>query len=464
MPWIHPQKEELRLEVWSEEKNLYHQAIKAIREIFENRLEEEEIDGEKIFLQRDNDTGETIMSLRVVSHDSGDIVSELKNDSEQEKEQKIRFIQKTLKKAHKENPIMSLVEIKEYEKRSSSKERVKDPKKAVRLGMAATGRITQFIHPLEEDEGDFRIKNALLDLFMDRGFFKDNWKKLNPIGHFIGIDIIHVNQRKGKFIKKFYLPILSWVHDGRIFVKKHGDAQWLPLEKALVSIDRIALKNSFLDKSNSEFLKSFLKREIGDIVRQTEGMVYLFAEASLRQNWWHELRNGNIDQDTLPFFDTLNGKERIRLIRINTTEDVPYYDLMKGNEIKISTGLFKEDCGVYYSVGLRPDTLKGIGKDFVKKSSLTKVLAKQLSVEMMPLGCLDEEERDRVVELSHHLRRVNLTYEKHTTLPFPLQRIKAIEKYLDRVENEYEYDHEDILCEMEEEEEGVEVIVELGEE
>lgn len=455
MPWIHLQKEELRLEVWSEDKNLFQQSIKVIREIFENQLEEEEINGERILLQSDQDTGETIMTLRVVSHDSGDIVSELNNDSEQEKEQKIRFIQKTLKKAHKENPIMSLIEIKAFEKISDDA-RLKDPKKTLRLGMAATGRITQFIHPLEEDEGNFRIKNALLDLFMDRGFFKDNWKKLNPEGHFIGINIVHVNQIKGKSFYKSFLPILSWVHDGKVFLKKYGDAQWLPLENALVSIDRANLKNSLINKPNPQVLKAFLKNEIGAIIRHTEGKVYLFADASLRRHWWYEIQNGKIEQDVLSLFDGLIGKERIRLIRINTTEDVPYYDLMKGNEIKISTGLFKDDCGVYYSVGLRPDTMRA-AKSAVKAKTPTKVLAKQLPVEMMPLGCLDDEERDRVVELSHHLRRVNLTYEKHTKLPFPLQRIKAIEKYLDSVENEYEYDHEDILCEMEEVEEIEEV-------
>lgn len=57
----------------------------------------------------------------------------------------------------------------------------------------------------------------------------------------------------------------------------------------------------------------------------------------------------------------------------------------------------------------------------IKYTSLSKLLLQQRAVECIPLGPLNENERDDLVYLVDQLRRVGLTFDTHTIDPYPIK-------------------------------------------
>jgi hypothetical protein len=60
-------------------------------------------------------------------------------------------------------------------------------------------------------------------------------------------------------------------------------------------------------------------------------------------------------------------------------------------------------------------------------------------LEFIPLGTDLQEERDQLAIWAHNLRRLNIAYKFHTILPYPLDIIKSIKKYITvLVQDEFE--------------------------
>lgn len=326
---------------------------------------------------------------------------------------------------------MALVEIDNKEEYGEDK----DPKQAIRNGMAACGRITQFIHPLHvgdkqgvKDSPHSRIKNSFFDLLADFGFFPAGLNEISSHDQIVSVDILKRWNNKKRTSE--FLPVLSWFDGKQLWLKKLGDSRWLNIKDGLLHANEnyVALN----DEDYKRF-QGFLKQELEELLVNTTGMVYLMVKASLRFRWWNNLSNPKIDHQFLPFpNETLPNTHRLRVIRINTTnDDVPQYDIVNGLEdlgINKKSGLFKDNKGIYYSVGARPSSWQ-IKKDATKYNMPNKMLMKQNAVEIIPLGCKDENERDKIAIMIDKLRRTNITYDASTVLPFPMHQLKAIKKY-----------------------------------
>jgi len=326
--------------------------------------------------------------------------------------------------------IMALIEIDEKEKYGDDK----DPKLAVRNGMAATGRVTQFIHPLDvgdkpgvKDRPDSRIKNSFLDLLADFGFFSAAMDEIPSTGHIVAVDILKRWNSKKRASE--FLPVLSWYDGKQLVFKKLGDSRWLSVRDGLLQMNENYVT---LDNGDSKRFQSFLKQELEELLMKTTGTVYLMVKASLRCRWWNNLSNPKINSERLPFFDEeLPDMYRLRVVRINTTSDVPQYDIVDDIEdlgINKKRGLFKDKKGIYYSVGVRPSAWQ-VRKDATKYNMPNKMLMKQNAVEIIPLGCKDENERDNIAAMIDKLRRTNITYDASTVLPFPMHQLKSLAKY-----------------------------------
>lgn len=46
------------------------------------------------------------------------------------------------------------------------------------------------------------------------------------------------------------------------------------------------------------------------------------------------------------------------------------------------------------------------------------------------MGTGDEKERDQLAKLGHNLRKLNIAYSFHTNLPYPLDIMKSLKKYI----------------------------------
>ncbi|MFS0555060.1 pPIWI_RE module domain-containing protein [Brevibacillus sp. 179-C9.3 HS] len=386
------------------------------------------------------------------------IVAELEIDKYKDKSlaqsKRINQISKQLSKAKQiNNPVLGLVEIDEKNKWREGT----DPKKAVREGMKKAGRLTQFIYPLTDDEtGDIsRIINAALDLFNDYGLFSGNVNKINVPGTLLSITVLKAGNK--------YLPAISRLIGTDLSIKMLGHDSWMSLQDAALKMDDSKfLDNPRKENRSSEVFDAFITKVIENELDRCEGQFVVLVNATLRNNWMRSIGNTKIQWDRTPVInERLSNESRLKFIRINATDDVPQYRIIINdvwNEFNKASGIFKDSIGAYYGVGGRPSAWKGIANDATKFSSPSKLLLQQRAVEYIPLGAKDKNEMDDLAILADHLRRLGLTYDKHTILPHTMRVLNSLSKYITGNEDDYDYDAEfDEEVEVESEEGMVEV-------
>lgn len=410
------------LEIWSESDEFFLAIITGLTEIF-GIQPIQETESKCRFIQVHEETGEKMWEMVVMQRNPQGITSPLDPISK-DKARKKRIGEIIRQIEHvKDQPIMAMVEIDDYPNLIDEKMRELDPKIAVRLGMLKTGRITQFIHPLGNDqkENRNRVNNALYDLLSDRGFLNSRLFDVDVDGDLVGFSLLRGTEKDKS------IPVMSWISGKDVHVKIGRRQKWQKFHEALFRFDPLSLSQYEIPKKLAE---QFITQELTNILHSTQKNVYLFVDAALR-NYpiWPGLANKSIELDKLPFQNTFKHQDRLRVIRVNTTEEVPYYDIIKPDgDISKGSGLYKDPIGIYYSVSLRPDTLQ-TAKIINKMQNPGTMVAKQRAVEIIPLGARSNEERDKLAILTHHLRQVHLPYEFHTKAPYPLQRLKTFEKY-----------------------------------
>lgn len=120
----------------------------------------------------------------------------------------------------------------------------------------------------------------------------------------------------------------------------------------------------------------------------------------------------------------------LRMIRINDTDEVPEYFIDDGKKtINKSNGVFKGNNNTYYLVGMRSDTDQA-AVSTTKCSCPNKPLKRPSMYEVNIIGCNDDNEKDKIAIMTQELRRMNISYDKHTSLPLPLYTIKRLSEYI----------------------------------
>ncbi|GAA0404179.1 pPIWI_RE module domain-containing protein [Paenibacillus motobuensis] len=345
----------------------------------------------------------------------------------------------------RENSVIALVEIDEKDKWREGA----DPKRAIREGMKRAGRLSQFIYPLTDDETyDLsRIINAVLDLLNDYGLFSGNIRKIYVPGTLLSVTILKADNR--------YLPAISRLAGTDLSIKLLGIDGWMSLQEAALRMDSA----KFLDypqKGNrsAEVFEAFITQEIQNELDRCKEQLIVLVNATLRYKWMKSIGNAQIKRDQTPIFnERLSAEPRLKFIRINATDDVPQYRIIDRKEFNKSSGIFKDPIGVYYGVGGRPRAWSGINNAATKFSSPSKQLLQQRAVEYIPLGAKDEDEMDELAIFVDHLRRIGLTYDKHTIFPYTTRVLNSLSKYITGNEDDYDVDaefDEEVEVELEE--------------
>ncbi|KXG08664.1 hypothetical protein AT864_03081 [Anoxybacillus sp. P3H1B] len=412
--------ERLTFEIYTEDEKLFDRVQAEIVSLL--NLEKKD---DHLFVQQRSQVEFQILHLQL-----GDLVKELDGEDKAAVKKRIKELKQFFKHRKANEPIMALIEIFPYNQNLMTEK--KDPKDAIRIGMLEAGRITQFIYPLEDENGtaknlediikrnNSRVKNSVLDLLSDKGFSKT----INQDELIIGVS--NYKSEKGNRV----IPLLCKIDNNRKYIKKYIDKDWLPIDCAITSLNAESIQKSVV---STDRICSWIEQEMEFLLEEHPSKtIVLLLDAALRsRKTWAELLNEEIRVDQLPLQnDQLKWNERIKVIRINDADEVPYYDITTNkDEITKSSGLFRDDKGIYYSIGSRPDSLKA-KKSFVKVYR-TDHIGKQQNVELIVSGCDSQEERDRLAIMCHHLRRDNLTYEFSTKWPLPMHCLKTLNGYID---------------------------------
>lgn len=332
-----------------------------------------------------------------------------------------------------------------------------DPKNAIREGMKKTGRLTQFIHPLTEGNEDnkadtARMINALLDLLNDAGFLSYNFTKIDTYDPILSFNILKADNK--------YLPVISKMDGTEVTLKIFGVDAWLPLGNAPFYLEQAKMldKPSKWNQSKQIFL-DFMSRTIESELGHHARQLIVMINATLRNGWLPTIRNPDLNYDKTPYLsERLANDSRLKFIRINTRDDVPQYRIIENDaedEYNKASGIFKDPLGIYYGVGGRPTAWSGVMNKDTKYLSPSKMLLQQKAVEYIPLGVLNEAERDDLANLVDQLRRVGLNYDKHTIYPYTLRVMNMLSKYLTGEEKDYDPEFDEEVELMEEAEEFV---------
>lgn len=447
VPLRHPFNEgdEILFEVWGNEK---------LKETVTQQLLEEEI----LYSETESDlyrlNAEPTLFIRIEGKDPTGIVEALPSEQKNGYARHVDKIERMI--GMPSNPtktIISLVEI--YEKKHYWSENT-DPKNAIRQGMARCNRLTQFIYPPDKQVGKrttshgSRIVNGFYDLLLDAGCLPKRAEKVDWAEKILAVDLIKM--KKGW--STVYIPVITKFTNGELFVKRFGVTEWLPLRDSLVDISKQQV--SFLTPEYNDRVKfqAFLRRSVEDLLDTSDEDIILLIDAKLRLTQgkkWLDVDNESIELDQLPFKEIdMEWSERVKVVRINLTGDVPQYRInVNGEELaNRRQGLFKDASGIYYSIGEKPITMKKAANALMKYDRPSMLIHQQRAIEMIALGTTDSATRDELVGSVHNLRKLSIAYDVHTNRPYPFHMMNAVRKYL--VNAELTEDADDFVAEFEE--------------
>ncbi|SNS69846.1 protein of unknown function [Anaerovirgula multivorans] len=321
--------------------------------------------------------------------------------------------------------IISLIDIEAFHLSGEDKVRDQDPKKIIRSAFKDQGRVTQFINGFEKEDKDdkYRLVSSLYDLFSAAGFMDYEYFK-HGFDSQVFLGLSTCKSSRGNFI------VLSKIENGQVTYKVCGlsDNEWLPLSGLLPKLQWYTLKNIEGLKIDKGLFQQWITDQLNSLNDYSKEYLFYF-DASLRRSYWPFAMNSDLKVENL----RLVNPENFKLIRVNTTSEVPEYNIFKdANDtegINRNQGLFSNDYKVFYSVGARPDTIR-VNKKETKITDATKMITKQRIVEFVILTD-DPEENLLLAAKSHALRKLNLTFDFSTKYPLPLYANDRFGEYLE---------------------------------
>lgn len=294
-----------------------------------------------------------------------------------------------------------------------------DSKSVVRVALKNKGIITQFINGYKDEESQYKLQNSLYDLYYAAGFLNTEFytkgfhKKI-----LLGIDFV---QRCNRM-----LLVISKLENGRLYYKLYGDKKWSGDHELICKLDKEKILNAekLLRDQKAIGVNDWIYDTIQEVIDNSKEEVYVYADTTLRNNYWKFLMNHSYNIKNLKVID---DDCKLKVIRINNTNELPDYYIGDGSP-NYNKGLFTNDYETFYMVGGRSDTFK-IGKTWTKYDSPTTPFVKQNVTEMIILG-ENKDARLEIAQESFLLRRLVPTYDKETLLPLPLYVINRISEYV----------------------------------
>lgn len=444
-PLVHPYEagSTIRLEVWHE-TNLKETLVEALKEVKDGT-----IDTYAIRHVRNNVFAihaEPEIYVEIIERNSEGIIHGLEMDRYKDKARVEQMYMKELDTHFRrldgrndDEVIYSLVEIDRPEVYGQN-----DPKQALRTAFAKANRVTQFIHPPESKDDDdnlaMRIINSFFDLLTDAGMLPKRYKALDIDGIILSFGFIR------GFGNSEY-PVMSKLREGRLQMRMFGSNEWVPFQESLFKA-AILEKDNLLYRYNREHKKrceSFFLNELLRVLDETDEKITVIVDHRIKY-YSSIFTNGRLQSDKL--FNELGlqeYKDRLHFVRINHSDEIPHYRInLKGKEkVNRNAGVYKDEAGIYYTISIRPDTMRSTKHVETKYDYPMSNFMRQRIVEFIPIGYGEEQEIDELVRLIYKMRRLTAAYRVHTTLPLQLHLNNKLAKYLTFLSDGFPWDEFD---------------------
>jgi hypothetical protein len=352
---------------------------------------------------------------------------------------RVRAIQNTIKGIPANAGI--LVEMPNYREiyARDSREARRDPKRAVRWGLARTGRVSQFIQPeqLSPDNYEERIRNGVRDLLRQMDFH------LNPLyTGFKGtslpkqIDLlapwqIRLNpRRRGE--QKVTMPLLIYApadeYELRVCLPGDNGPTWYSYHKALLTAPEFA---GGYEKAGA--VRSFFARAIQDFATPRPTLI-LLDEQNLR-SVWPELKDASLPPGHLSLSGAIpmeNTDIRVARLRYSSDGSVP---------LVCPTHTFGRFSGVYssqvfprifYSIQQRPVSARR-PTGLRQRDAWRRLSWNPSTLEIVMLNLQPDDVPEEWAWVVHRLREESSHTDVATLLPEPLHAASKISEYVLRI-------------------------------
>ena len=296
----------------------------------------------------------------------------------------------------------------------------------IRTALKDNRVLTQFINYNEETNIN-TIMNAVKDLISSAGFVEGSLYK--NIGVKKDDILVGIGKVSGGNNEK--ILAMSKIDNGKIYINLYGINKWMELNDCIFSIDKTFINKIFISKNGITTaigVEQWISENISKILENNR-KVYAFIDTNIRSGLWSKVKNEKFNELMLSKLRLLNI-DLLRMIRINDTDEVPEYFIDDGKKtINKSNGVFKGNNNTYYLVGMRSDTDQ-VGVSATKSSCPNKPLKRPSMYEVNIIGCNDDNEKDKIAIMTQELRRMNISYDKHTSLPLPLYTTRRLSEYI----------------------------------
>ncbi|GER88980.1 hypothetical protein KDW_31420 [Dictyobacter vulcani] len=346
-------------------------------------------------------------------------------------------------------PTLVLVELPNYKHPDLRRQfGQRDPKNALRLGMARTGRLTQFITSDASDLDKLRSRSesAVKDGLRQLGYipFPINFSIPNvaipdPL-LVLGIWFIRITKRRSAV--GVHLPVIVLMHtmQHKIFVWLPHDGQIRPYHQALLEITQLN-PEQVKKRKRQDALNQVRQFLLNESARQGVENVVAFAVAQNARSTWPGLYNTEAAFDALRFekgerlFSAKSLPINFRLIRLRTNQrnETPEWYIPGAKPTTTTQGLWvegdanKQANRLFYSIASKPHTAAKfmVGKQ-LKPGENYRIPS---IVEIIPLILHENDDAATWAIAVDQWRKMGYLTSDMTLFPLPLEFAKKMDEY-----------------------------------
>ena len=341
-----------------------------------------------------------------------------------------------------ESPVACMVELHGQEHFAGRQD--SDPKNALRRGLAAMGRLSQFVTPLSADDqgGNERVKNGFADLLRQMGNLPgsplDRMHTRSGFPSNLQVLAVWVHRKNG-------LPVLVHLASpeqavsganpiGVMLPTGRTTGEWYTYPEALLRIGGDEIQDiprtgarGVLKKMLSEFADSSFVKDVP--------LLMLCDATNMRSGVWPELQNQALDlggAGDVPW-NTAGLKPRLARINANDNELPQWFgvDGESDDSLPWSSGLFKTQVSnVYYSVAPKSTTMKSNSHRRSKLERPFDSHALTRAKEIVLVQLHEGDDRDEWANAVHRMREMASHFDGALELPLPLHLAAQTEEYI----------------------------------
>lgn len=325
-----------------------------------------------------------------------------------------------------------------------------DPKNTLRIGLARSGRHSQFFDADSLAPSEQRALNSLLDGLRQWGIKPPlpMMDGLPPSLFVVGLHVITQNRNTSASGKRQIFPVFVGLeidpfteNKGIPYARIPGSKDWIRYDQALLQLGSETVTGYGSDEQANDFIKQIIQ-SLPDL-----GNTVLLCDAQNARHVWKFLRYGTLTRDRISF----NGEQpypitqlaglRIALIRSSERHETPQWIVPDGAFTK---GIFAITDRVYASTYGMVVTQKTGNFTRFQESNYAhgrKRAWNPAMYEITVAAMQPQDKPDVIAGLVHALRDCAIQFKDATSLPLPLHLAKKMREYLLNVELEEENDN-----------------------